>query len=109
MALEEAHVRRLVMWWAMQTEPGEDLLAEHFTYVSHAERHGRNDFLRGARAQAQLQDVLVLAIVVGSNHAAAFFEGLDPVTALRHRTGWLIAHEGGLVNELTVVDAVLPP
>lgn len=107
MELREADIRRLLLWWATQSESAEDLLAEDFVYTSHIERHGRGDFLLGIRAQAPARDVRLLAVLVSAAQAVAFFEAVDSTTNLRHRMAWLLDHDGEKVQKITAVYGML--
>ena len=106
--MTEEDVRGLVLWWATHRDSHEPLLANDFVYTSPIEVLEKRDFVEGMRICAPLRDVRLLAILVGPTNAAAFFECLDPVTALRHRTAWLLTHPDGLATSVTALSDILP-
>jgi hypothetical protein len=71
------------------------------------ELHGKDDFVLGMHGQAPWREVHVLSILAGSTEAAAFFEGVDPVTNLTHRIAWLLELEGGKVRKITALDTII--
>lgn len=109
MLISEERIAGLVRQWARcDTRLAEQILAEDFVYISEIEIHGRGDFVSGIVRQAPWEELRILAILVGSSNAAAFFEGVDPVTNLEHREAWLLDHDGERVHKLVALRNILP-
>jgi hypothetical protein len=56
-----------------------------------------------------LERFVILGVIAGAQTAAAFFEGVDPVTGLAHQFGWWIEHEAGRVRSITAVREDVDP
>lgn len=94
-------------WTVRAAWPIEGMLAPDFVYSSEIEMHGKDDFLKGMSVQEPWRDVRILSVLVGSAHAAVFFEGVDPSTGLAHRAAWLLEHEECRIRRLTAVHGIL--
>jgi hypothetical protein len=92
--------QRLFEWWQAGTGDPTQLFSADFKYRGVSSSVKGDDWLYLSKQGAQWTNVVVLAVLGDQHWGAAAFEGIDPVTNLKHRAAWLIEAKENKIFEL---------
>ncbi len=95
----ELIAQRLFEWWQSGGD-STSLFKPGFLFRGVSKAVAGEDWLYLSRHGVPWTDVTPLAIVGDRSWGATVFEGLDPVTGLKHRLSWLIRATDDRIEEL---------
>lgn len=100
-------------FWAWYTRPAEDEqlgqdLRRDASYDAGHPRLGIDEFVWGVQNGPGFERLRVLEQISSVDGGAVLFEGVDPVTGLRHREALFVSIAGGRIRSIRHVFMLLP-
>jgi hypothetical protein len=106
--MTEEFATNIIRWWCRQEE-GEyaSYIAEDFSYDGGLEVVGREEFLLMRAGAGAMDDIKFINSSCGDSLDVVMFEATDTVTDLRHRTCWIISHDGDRIVRVAACSGVV--
>lgn len=101
--------KRLIQWWADAQCNAEvaGWLADDFVYDGSIETLDKAGWCRRVENSMGWSGVILLGLVNGEGHTAAFFEGTEGVTGLKYRFAWLVQLRASRVQRVVQTAAII--
>lgn len=97
----------LFEWWKDPSSAIGVALAPDFEWDDGMLKIDRDDWLGWVRENPPWIDTNVLGVVAAETSAALFFEGIDPISALKYRVAWMLQLEREEVVRLVVAATIV--
>jgi hypothetical protein len=101
--------KELLRWWSNPDVQGEtpEWLSSAVTFDSGLELLCGHEVTQRVISHAAWENIEILDAFGNGEKAALVFEGIDPVTLLKHRSSWVISIVDGKVHRILAIDSIM--